>query len=215
MSQEWAFTYLPYVALGVGLAGCSWRLMSAPGAETASGRRRAAARIFGRSRAWLAGIAVTLAGHVLGLLLPGQLLAWNQHSVRLLVLELTGLAFACLALAGLAGNVRAWLRDVPERPLPALDTVVLTLVAAVVVSGLGVALLHRWGSSWAAVTVVPWVYSLVRLDPEPQWMTSLPFLARLHALGVFVLLALWPFSTFGSLLTRVRHAGRPALARSS
>jgi nitrate reductase gamma subunit len=215
VSQVWVFTYLPYVALGIGIAGCAWRLTSGRVTEAGSGRRRAAARIFGRSRAWLAGIAVTLAGHVLALLLPRQLLVWNESPVRLLLLELTGLAFGCLALAGLAANLRAYWRKVPDRPLTRLDAVVLTLVVAVLASGLGVALLHRWGSSWAAVTVVPWVYSLLRLDPEPQWMASLPFLARLHALGVLALLAVWPFSSFGALLGRVRTAGRPALAGSS
>lgn len=215
MSQEWLFTYLPYVALGIGLAGCAWRLASRPPGLPKEGEKSSAAMIFGRSRAWIVGIGVTLAAHLAGLLLPRQLLAWNQHSVRLLVLELTGLAFGCLALAGLAGNLRAWRRQVPERALSRLDAVVLTLVVTILVSGLGVALLHRWGSSWAAVTVVPWAYSLLRFDPEAHWMASLPFLMRLHALGVLVLLAVWPFSSFGALLTRARKVERPALAGSS
>lgn len=213
MSQEWAFTVLPYVAFAAGLAGCFWRLASARGPEATSGVGLPAARLFGRSRAWIAGIAVTLAGHLLGLLLPGQILLWNQQPVRLLVLELTGLAFGCLALAGLAGNVRSWWREVPESAVSPLDAIVVTLVFMVLASGVGAALLHRWGSSWAMVTVVPWVYSVLRLDPEPQWMASLPFLVRLHALGAMAIAALWPFSSAGVFLTR-RRAARPALARS-
>lgn len=226
MSQEWVFTYLPYLALGICLAGCSWRLLASGRPQAPDGEGSVAARIFGRSRAWIVGIAVTLAAHVVGLLLPAQLLAWNQHSLRLLVLETTGLAFGCLALAGLASNLLAWRRsflptpegaagETPERRLSKVDVVVLTLVVAVLVSGLAVALLHRWGSSWAAVTVVPWAYSVLRLDPEPLRMTGLPYLARIHVIGVFVLLAVWPYSTFGAFITRVRDVRRTALARSS
>ena len=48
------------------------------------------------------GILVVLTGHVLGFLIPRQILLWNSVPLRLYFLEVTGLAFALMALVGLA-----------------------------------------------------------------------------------------------------------------
>ena len=220
MSQEGIFTVAPYLSAALALFGIGWRIAGPPEIGRPAGRGPTGLRPWpaGASRVWKLGMLVVLAGHVVSLLLPQQLLAWNQHPVRLLVLETTGLAFASLAVAGLAIGVRASLAKSPHQAPTMADAVVVTLLAIVLSSGIGVALLHRWGSSWAAVTVVPYIYSVLRLDPEPSWMASLPFLVRLHALSSLALVAAWPFSSSGRWLVRWRErlsssmAGREQLS---
>ena len=51
------------------------------------------------------GILVVLAGHVLGFLLPEAILSWNAAPFRLMLLEVTGMAFAVLTLVGLVNIV--------------------------------------------------------------------------------------------------------------
>lgn len=88
---------LPYAAVAVCALGVLVHsLRRAPAAEPAVPRRRS----WGIGVLHL-GIMPVLLGHLLGLLLPRQVLGWNADPVRLLVLEATGMAFALLALLGL------------------------------------------------------------------------------------------------------------------
>ncbi len=41
---------------------------------------------------------------------------------------------------------------------------------------------------------MPWLVSLARLDPQTQYVTSLPWVVKLHMLGGFLLIALFPFT---------------------
>src|SRR5258705_372099 len=51
------------------------------------------------------------------------------------------------------------------------------------------------------VTVVPYLQSLVRLDPSTTLVARLPFLVRLHVFGAFVLLAVAPMSRIVRVIT--------------
>ena len=56
------------------------------------------------------------------------------------------------------------------------------------------ALFYRWGSDWFLHTAVPWLVSLVVLQPEIQYVTVLPWVVKLHMLTGFLIIALFPFT---------------------
>jgi nitrite reductase/ring-hydroxylating ferredoxin subunit len=76
----------------------------------------------------------------------------------------------------------------------ALDVIVVGLLLAQVVIGLGVALGHRWGAAWSAATTTPYLWSLLALQPDVSYVAGLPALARLHLTGAWLIFLLVPFT---------------------
>ena len=152
------------------------------------------------------GLLVVLAGHLLGLLVPRGILWWNAVPVRLLILEVTGLAMAVLTLVGLLVIcVRRWNNRKVRRVTSISDWVVYALLLIQVVTGIGIAVHFSWGSSWFATNMSPWLWSLVRLSPEIDFVTPLPFMAKLHIVNAFVLIGFFPFTRLVHVLVVPNH----------
>jgi menaquinol-cytochrome c reductase iron-sulfur subunit len=79
-----------------------------------------------------------------------------------------------------------------------MDWILLLVLAFQVLSGVGIALFERWGSVWYLSTAVPWLWSLVRLNPDASTVTGLPVLIQSHLISGFVVILLFP-------LTRLVH----------
>ncbi|MEE9457581.1 MAG: respiratory nitrate reductase subunit gamma [bacterium] len=140
-------------------------------------------------------IIILLGGHVIGFLVPRHVLAWNNHPVRLYVLEVTALIFGLLALFGLLSAIVRRLANRRVRVVTTFsDWVLLLLLLGQVGAGVYVAVFHPWGSSWFAATAVPYLRSLVTFDPDIRYVVELPFMAKLHVLNAFVLLGVTPFT---------------------
>jgi nitrate reductase gamma subunit len=140
----------------------------------------------------LVGIAL---GHLLMLAWPAQILAWNRSANRLLTLELTFFLFGLLALGGLIRLVTRDLRDASRySPGSILGTISQALALVAIVSGLVMAVRYRWASSWASLTLTPWVRSVLRLRPQPQLVETLPYVVKLHVFAGIALVALLPFT---------------------
>jgi len=197
MTDQFLFIVSPYLTAAASVPGAvaryAWSARrgggdasSARGVETAAHPARAA---------WRWAIGLVAAGHLFALAFPESVLRWNQQPLRLIALESAGLASAMAALAALVAiavrRVRASDAGAVRSPF---DVVVWTLVLVEIVSGLAVALLYRWGSSWSAVTIAPYVQSLVRLDPDATLVARLPLAARLHVFCAFALFAVLPYS---------------------
>jgi nitrate reductase gamma subunit len=75
------------------------------------------------------------------------------------------------------------------------DCGLLSLFCMALVSGLVIAILYRWGSSWSASTLAPYMQSLASGAPQTQLVEDLPFLVRLHVLSWFAIIALVPFTS--------------------
>jgi nitrate reductase gamma subunit len=141
------------------------------------------------------GILVVLAGHVLAFLLPTTVLSWNAAPLRLLALEITGLAFALLTLVGLLNLVlRRWFQPKVRRVTTTSDWVVYLLLFVQVLSGIWIAVGVGWGSSWFATSVTPWLWSLVLLSPQVDYVSALPPAVKLHIVNAFVLIGFFPFT---------------------
>ncbi len=147
------------------------------------------------------GILVVLLGHVLGFLMPKAILAWNAEPLRLMVLEVTGIAFAVLTLVGLVNIIlRRFSSRLTRKVTTRGDWVVYLLLLIQVLSGIGVAVFHGWGSSWFATNLTPWLWSLVKLSPEVQYVAPLPAMVKLHVLNAFVLIGFFPFTRLVHIL---------------
>lgn len=141
------------------------------------------------------GIITVLTGHLVAFLIPGQILWWNSAPLRLYLLEITGLAFAILAVVGLLAA--AW-RRLSQRRIRIVtsptDWVLLAILLFQIGTGLEVAVKHRWGSSWFAAVLSPYLWSLLKAAPDTAAVSQLPITVKLHFVGACVLIGFLPFT---------------------
>lgn len=189
MKDQIVFVVLPYAAVVVALAGLVCRATGWLETDRPEAGNRVRLPGAGARRIGLAGV---LLGHAVGVAFPGAIVEWTRHPARLLVLEGVGLAFGGLALVGLALGMAFGLRRA-QRAGRSCDVLCATLLAVALLSGIGVALAHRWSSTWYAATLVPYLRSVAILEPRLELAAPLPFLVRFHVLSGFALLAFAPF----------------------
>jgi nitrate reductase gamma subunit len=147
------------------------------------------------------GILVILVGHVVGLSIPRTVLLWNSHPLRLYVLEVSALICGMLALVGLCTAV---LRRIQNRKVrivtTAPDWILLAMLLFQIFSGIYIAIFVGWGSSWFAAAATPYLRSLLWLNPQLGYLTELPWMARLHIVNAFLLIAFFPFTRLVHIL---------------
>ncbi|MCP3919263.1 MAG: respiratory nitrate reductase subunit gamma [bacterium] len=141
------------------------------------------------------GILVVLLGHVIGFLMPTAILSWNAEPVRLLILEVTGIAFAILTLVGLVNIVlRRMTNRLARRVTTWSDLAVYALLLVQVISGIAIAVFEGWGSSWFATSLTPWLWSLIKLSPDVSYVAPLPGIVKVHIVNAFLLIGFFPFT---------------------
>lgn len=141
------------------------------------------------------GILVVLLGHVFAFLLPRTLLAWNGTPWRLYVLEASAFAFGLLTLFGLVNVIVRRTLDHKTRKVTSVsDWILYALLAVQVTTGVLVAYLHGWGSSWFAAALSPWLRSLVTLSPDVAGLATLPPLVKAHVVNAWLLIGFFPFT---------------------
>lgn len=195
MSDYPLFVVFPYVALLLLLIGTPLRYF------LNEGGRGKLANAFLTSKALFwgplplrIGILGLAGAFVVDLAFARQLVQWGGYSTRALLLDGAVLAFGISALAGLGMAFRQHLsdRDLREASRPA-DVIALTLLLAMIGSAVAIVVIYRWSSSWSSVTLVPYLHSIVRLEPRPELIAGLPFAVKLHIFSMFLLAAVAPF----------------------
>ena len=147
------------------------------------------------------GILAVFVGHLLAFLAPRQILWWNSAPFRLFALEVTGLAFAVLTFVGLIAMVARRLTNRKLRVVttPA-DLVLFLLLLIQILSGIAVAVFHPWGSSWFSSALTPYLWSLLKFNPDISYVVGLPHLAKLHIIGAFIVVGMFPFTRLVHIL---------------
>jgi nitrate reductase gamma subunit len=141
------------------------------------------------------GILTVLAGHVIAFLLPRQILLWNGNPLRLFILEVTGLIFGLLTLVGLvAAIIRRLTVSKVNRVTSKGDWLLYAMLAYQVASGVAIALIYPWGSSWFATLAAPYFWSIVRMHPQIEYVASLPWLVKLHIVNAYAVIGFFPFT---------------------
>ncbi|HZI09842.1 MAG TPA: respiratory nitrate reductase subunit gamma [Myxococcus sp.] len=184
MSDSFLFSFVPYAAAGVAVAGVIHRRLSGasapapspPGPWTPAGR------------AVLAGGATLALTHLLGLVAPRAMQAFNAHPARLFALEAVALIGGMLLGWGLLSLALRRAREGQWAPAAFLG-----LLLAQVLTGLHIAVSLRWGSAWYLHVSVPYLRSLLAFQPDATRMLRAPLVFQVHTLTGFGLLAVAPF----------------------
>ena len=192
-SDTFLFGVFPYLAFAVGLIGSVLRFRGAR--DTVSSRSSQLLEgklLYWGSVPWHEAILPILTAHLLALLIPRTWGALLGVPWRLYALEVTGVALGTWAFIALAVLLvrRVRLRAASS----AMDFVVLLLLALQVGTGVVTAFTLRWGSAWYLHTAVPWLVSLAKLEPRIEYAALLPTVVKVHAVGAFLLWAVFPFS---------------------
>ncbi|HET7787665.1 MAG TPA: respiratory nitrate reductase subunit gamma [Myxococcales bacterium] len=197
MSNLFLFAVFPYLAVALAVFGGLYRWRRLGDTMSARSSQLLESRLQGFGAIpWHAAILVILLAHLLAAVFPHAFERLLGDSVRLYVLELTGLALGMLAVAGLAVLIAR--RFSLTASTSRMDWLVLLALLLQAASGVYIALVLRWGSGWFLHTGAPWLAALARFDPQVDRIVFLPFVVKLHFVNAFVLIALLP-------LTRLMH----------
>lgn len=202
MKTNFLFAAWPYIALSLLLVGISVRyiLDRRRMAAVATDMEEARA-LFGGGNIWRASLLLLFAAHLAGVLLPRVILWWNGSISRLYLLEGAGFLVGCAALACWCALAWRHLGRSNRSLITELsDTVFLALLLVGILSGVLTAVLYRWGSTWSAITLAPYMASLVSARPAAGLATQMPFLVRLHVFSAFAALAVLPLTRLAAFL---------------
>jgi len=204
-----AFVFIawPYIAAFVFIVGATYRYyragfkVSSLSSQFLEGRK-----LFWGVVPFHIGMLVLFFGHLSAFLLPELTLAWNANPLRLIILEVTAFVFGISVLMSLLLLLH---RRVTERRVvsvtTAMDYVVELLLLGQVALGCWVAVMFRWGSSWFASDLSPYLWSLIRFQPETTAVYALPWEIKLHIFGAFLILFLVPFTRLMHFLVVPLH----------
>ena len=157
--------------------------------------------LFWGSVPWHYGIVIVLLAHLLGFLMPGMWARITSAPTALYTIEIVGFAFGLAALVGLCVLFVRRLTQVRILAVTSpMDWALLTVLLVQVALGVWVSLVYRWGADWYVDTAVPWLVSLVSLQPNTQYVSSLPWPVQTHMLTGFLVIALFPFSRLVHLI---------------
>lgn len=197
------FVVFPYVALALAVVVSVIRWRRAPFTVSAmSSQLLESRKLYWGSVSFHWGVTLILLGHLAALIVPRGVELWNGAPLRLYLLEGTGLALGLWTLFGVSMLLY---RRLTERRIQAvttpMDMIVLALILVMVASGVWIAMGYRWGSFWGTAVFVPYVRSLLMLQPQPELVAPLPFILKLHVASFFAFVAIFPFTRLVHIVT--------------
>lgn len=187
---------LPYIAIAVCVIGTIYRIKTAPLTYSAlSSQFLESKSLMWGSLPWHIGITLILLGHLTALCFPGPWHALLSYKPFLYAVEGTGIGLSFLCIIGvLTLLVRRVLSARIQAVTSVMDLVVLGLLLAQIVTGLGVAASYRWGAMWATGTVVPYIHSILVFQPDSSLVADMPVLVKVHMINAWLILLVVPFS---------------------
>src|SRR3990167_3926759 len=205
--NNFLFIALPYIAVITFLVGSVQRYratgfkVSSLSSQFLEGRK-----LYFGSMAFHWGILTVFMGHLITFLFPTATLAWNSNPVRLIVLEVMAFTFGLSVLIGLIGLLlrrisTSRIRVVTNR----MDLAIELLILVQVVLGCWIALGYRWGASWFASDLSPYLWSVVKLNPQTEAVTAMPPVIKAHIVGAFVIIGMIPFTRLMHFLVAPFH----------
>jgi nitrate reductase gamma subunit len=191
---------VPYVSVAIFVVGHVWRYRRDQFTWTTRSTQLLERRqLWWGSNLFHFGMLAAVGGHVLGLLVPETLTAAVgiseplYHAVSVTAGTLAGTTCVVgllILLYRRLANARVAVTTTR------VDLAVYALLALMIGLGMGETVgvnLLGGGYDYRA-SVALWFRGLFSLNPHPQVMASAPLVYQLHALGAWLLVALWPFS---------------------
>jgi nitrate reductase gamma subunit len=207
------FIVVPYVALTLAVLGGLYRYYTDRFSYSSlSSQLLENRKLFWGSVSWHYGIIPILLAHLFAGLFPAAARCILRDPMRLLSLEVAGMALGLYTLFGIAVLI---FRRLPAssmaRPVTSvMDWILLALLLAQVAAGVGIAIFARWGSLWYLDTAVPWFWSIFSLQPDAGTLVVLPAFVQFHMVNGFVIILLFPFTRLVHIFTvPVSYMWRP------
>ena len=201
------FIALPYVALTVFLIGTIYRYkgtkfnFSSLSSQFLEGRK-----LFWGSVPFHYGIIFLFFGHLIAFLIPGTVIAWNSEPLRLVILEVTGFVFGLSALVGMVSLFFRRTTDARIKVVTSkMDLIIELLIITQIILGLWIAYGFRWGSSWFASVLSPYLWSIFYLNLNIEAVSNMPLVIQLHISLAFFIVLLIPFTRLVHLLVPPLH----------
>jgi len=210
--NDFFFAIFPYIAVAVFIVGAIYRY------KTSRFKYSSLSSQFIESKTsfWGVvpfhfGILILFLGHLNVFVFPDFVVAWNSSPTRLVFHEGVAFTFGMSVFFAMivlilrrAFNPR--LKVVTSR----MDFVIEIVLLIQIILGCWIALGYRWGSSWFAADLTPYLRSLFGLAPQTEAVSALPLAIKLHILGAFTILLLIPFTRLVHFLVVPFHyIGRP------
>jgi len=199
MTNLLLFVVLPYAALAIFLIGSIYRYVNKGFSfSSLSSQFLEGKKLYWGSLPFHWGLFFLFFGHLIAFLFPKAQIAFNGQPVRLLILEITSFAFGLCAFLGLVLLVyrRLTVRRV-QIVTSKMDIVVYLILFTQIVSGLLVAYHNRWGSSWFAAFLTPYLRSIFVFDPQIDAISSVNSLSlKVHVISAFSIIGIIPFTRF-------------------
>lgn len=196
MFNTFLFVGFPYAAVIVFIVGVAYRhrqrgfTVSSLSSQFLEGNQ-----LFWGSVPFHIGLIVVFLGHLTAFVLPEQTLWWNSIPARLIILEVTAFTFGLTILVGLGLLMyRRFTNPRIRAVTTTMDVALELLLLAQVILGCWIALGFRWGASWFAADLSPYLWSLIRFSPETAAVFALPWVIKLHIVGAFAIVFMVPFT---------------------
>ncbi len=196
--NTFVFAIFPYLAFGIFIMGTIYRYnnrgyqVSSLSSQFLEGKQ-----LFWGSQPFHWGMLVLFLGHLIAFLIPSAIIAWNGDPLRLLILEISSFAFGLSALLGLILLVK---RRLSSQRLTMvankMDMLVYIVLFTQIISGLAIALLARWGSTWFATSLTPYLRSVFAFNPDFNAVNAMPWFIQVHIISAFFIIAIIPFTRF-------------------
>jgi nitrate reductase gamma subunit len=201
------FSAYPYVAIFVFLVGVVYRYKE-KGYKLTS---LSAQFLEGKQGFWGTvpfhwGILMIFLGHLVAFLFPKSVLTWNSDPARLIIHEGLAFTFAVALTVGLVGLIIRRLTNPRLKVVTTrMDLFVEFFLLAQVLLGCWIALGYRWGSSWFAADLSPYLWSILKFNPQPEAVIAMPLVIKAHIVGAFSIILIFPFTRLVHILVAPFH----------
>ena len=212
MTDMILFGIFPYVAVALAITVGLYRFyVDRYSYSSHSSQFLESRMLFWGSVPWHYAILLILLAHLLAFLIPSGMGVLLGSSFRLVFLEVTGFALGICAIIAVLILIFRRVTDARVNAVTtAIDWFLLAGLLLQVVTGVYIAFSLRWGSVWYMHTATPWLWSLVKFNPQVEYLSKLPWVAQLHAFNAFLLVALFPFSRLVHLISvPLKYLWRP------
>ena len=198
MNGIFFFVLLPYIAIISLIAGSIYRYRyHGFQVSSLSSQLLESKLLFFGSRPFHWGIITLFFGHLIAFLIPAVVLAWNGKPVRLYILEISALSFGIISLTGLTVLIIRRIQVKRIRIVTTrMDVFVFLILSVQIIAGLYTAIFFRWGSSWFALVLTPYLQSIFAFNPDTSAVVALPVIVKIHVISAFILIGMIPYTRF-------------------
>ena len=205
--NNFLFIALPYIAVAIFLVGSIQRYRStAFKFSSLSSQFLEGRKLYSGAMAFHFGILTVFLGHLMTFLFPEITLKINSNPVRLIVMEVLAFTFGLSALIGLISLFIRRITDARVKKVTnRMDIIIEILILAQIILGCWIAIGYRWGSSWFASDLSPYLWSIVFLNPQIEAVKAMPIVIQAHIVGAFIFLAMIPFTRLLHFLVAPFH----------